>query len=320
MRKVRSDRKVIQQIQSLERERSDVRGRALCYLLDFSARHRTYHVDGIAFDLKADLPARIATSLVSWRRLPGYKVHFVQAVSRHYQRNGEVLKLTPMPIARELQRIAKGRLDIANQARELMTDLNIGWLASVGVDTQIDTVRRFERDPLGRDWIAIAVSREQQHLAPAAREEASRVFHALSSWYPPVPPHTLALFATGALGCMSQPVAMSLVDLAARSDLMWRPFVVDAIAGTAERQASGPRNDALWTRAIEQLLAWMEDALLDEKTRLNSVLFAMRRVSASKSPNRDRLLKRIAASSGSRPFSEHMGLQAELRRLRLVKR
>ncbi len=268
-------------------------------------------------------------------------VAFVAGVIVHYEQPRERQLLpTPLPLVHTLQRLAdrdvhageedadRARLAgrnalgwpkdysiiIAVAARRLMTELRIGWLGHVGKDAQIDSITRFRDDPRQHTWVAFAVHREGQHLVEEARKHAAGVFRELIT-IDRAEPHVLGTFAAGILGELTESEVTSVLDIAARSEPPWGPFVVDAVAG-----ATNPvQTNVLWTLAIERLVRWMEDVGADEKTRLNSALFAMRRVSASKAPNRDAWLQRFAASSGDRPFSTHTGLQTELRRLGLSK-
>jgi len=268
-------------------------------------------------------------------------VAFVAGVIVHYEQPRERQLLpTPLPIVHALQRLADRDVDAAEEdadrarlagrkalgwpkdysvivavaARRLMTELRIGWLGHVAKKAQLDSITRFLADPRQHTWFAFAVHREGQHLVEEARHCAAAAFRELATT-DRIEPHVLGTFAAGILGELTESEVKSVLDIAARSEPPWGPFVLDAVAG-----ATNPvQTNALWTLAIERLVRWMEDAGADEKTRLNSALFAMRRVSASKAPNRDAWLLRLAASSGDRPFSTHTGLQTELRRLGLSK-
>jgi hypothetical protein len=199
-------------------------------------------------------------------------------------------------------------------ARRLLTELRIGWLAHVAEDAQREAIQHFGAEPRRHDWLAVAIHRESQHLTPKALSQAVDVYRDLLGTTR-AEVHVLSTFATGILAGLGADEVSRIVDFASGSEVAWRPFVVDALAGAAERL----KNGSLWTRAIDRLLEWMDDMTCDDKTRLNSALFAMRRVSASRIPDREVILQRIATRSTERPFSTHADLQTELRRLRLVR-
>ncbi|WP_437780662.1 hypothetical protein [Sorangium sp. So ce1097] len=267
------------------------------------------------------------------------EIAFLSGVLAHYQRpHDHTLLPTPVPLIHALQRIASRAVRAAEEeadaalaaghnalgwpeeyaiapplaARRLMTDLRIGWVAQVGEAAQRESIERFARDPIRHGWLAFALHREGQHLGPGARALAIDVFHALSRANQ-AEAHVLGTFGTGLLEGLSDTETDLLLGLAVSAEPLWRPFVIDALAGAAERID----RDVTWTRAIEHLLALMEDSNLDSKVRLNAALFALRRASASRLSGRDALLARIAAAAAGPPFSEHLGLRREIRRLGL---
>lgn len=269
------------------------------------------------------------------------EVAFVAGMIVHYQQPREHQLLpTPMPLVHALQRLAdrpvrdaevaadKARLAGRNAlgwpkdyplmlpvtARRLMSELRIGWLGAIGIDAQIDTIERFRTEPQRYKWMAFALQREGKHLVAEARSRAAEVFRELAS-NDRVEPHVFGTFAAGILGELSDEEVATVLDIAQRSEPRWGPFVVDVVADALNPN----QKNQLWTLAIERLIMWMEDSSLDEKMRLNAALFAMRRVSASTALNRTQLHQRLAASAVGPPFSTHVGLQAELRRLGLSK-
>jgi hypothetical protein len=193
-----------------------------------------------------------------------------------------------------------------------MTELRIGWIAQLPEDAQRDSIERFARDATHHVWIAIAIQREGQHLCSGARARAAEVFRALFNTGH-VQAHVLATFGAGILEGLTNEEVDRVLDIAGRADPAWRSFVVDALAGAAERLG----DDALWTRALERLLAIMQEPQLEDKARLNAALFVLRRASASKLPARDELLGRVAALAAVPPFTDHLGLRREIRRLGL---
>ncbi|KYF79632.1 hypothetical protein BE20_44410 [Sorangium cellulosum] len=267
------------------------------------------------------------------------EIALMAGVLAHYQRpHDHTLLPTPVPLVHALQQIARRPIRPAEEdadaaliaghnalgwpedysiapplaARRLMTDLRIGWLAQIGEAAQSESIERFAKDPVRHGWLAFAVHREGQHLGPGARTLAIDVFRALSSACR-AEAYVLGTFGTGLLEGLSESETDVIVSLAMNAEPLWRPFVIDALAGAAERIERG----ATWARAIEHLLALMEDGLLDEKVRLNAALFALRRASASKIAGRDALLARIAAVATAPPFNDHLGLRREIRRLGL---
>ncbi|WP_437525468.1 hypothetical protein WME79_38575 [Sorangium sp. So ce726] len=265
------------------------------------------------------------------------EVSFIAGVLAHYGRAQEhTLLPTPVPLVHALQRIASHEVRNAEEeadralvagrnalgwpadysiasalaARQLMTELRIGWLAQVDGAAQLDSIERFATDPTHHAWVAYAIQREGQHLRPAARARAVEVFRALANTRR-APAHVLGTFGTGLLDEIIDDEAEGILDLAASADPQWRPFVVDALAGAAERLSRAE----IWVRALDCLLDMMENRQLDDKTRLNAALFALRRASASKTLGRDAMLGRIASAAAIPPFSDHLGLRREIRRL-----
>jgi hypothetical protein len=206
-----------------------------------------------------------------------------------------------------------------------MTELRIGWVADVGEDAQIYAVEDFARDPKGQAGVAFAFHREAQHLRGKARARAAEVFHDLRR-SGAADPHVLATFGVSVLRELGEAGADEILDLAGKGDPTWHPFVADALAGAAERlgqRAGWDSWQATWEKAMERLLRLMEDKhdVLDDsvraKLRLNAALFALRRASTPKVPGREAFLARIAALASEPPFSEHLGLRREVRRLGL---
>lgn len=269
------------------------------------------------------------------------EVAFLAGLIVHYQQAREPRLLpTPLPIVHALQRLAdrpvtdaevmadQARLAGQNAlgwpaeyplmlpvaARRLMSERRIGWLRAVGQEAQIDTLQRFLSDPEEFRWMAFALQREGKHLKPEAKTFAVQVFHDLAR-SDRAKPHLLGTFAAGILGELSDDGISLALDIVDRSEPPWGPFVMDAIAGALEPVTK----NNMWTLVIEKLIRCLEDVEASDKFRLNAALFAMRHISASRAPNREALLQRVAASSGVPPFSTHAGLQAEFRRLGLAK-
>lgn len=267
------------------------------------------------------------------------EIAFMAGVLAHYQRaRDHTLLPTPVPLVHWLQWLAGRPVHLAAEeadaalaagrnalgwpegypsapplaARRLMTDLRIGWLAHVRDGAQLDSIDRFARDPAHHAWLAFAIQREGQHLSSELRALAVEVFRKLGA-ASQVQPHVLATFGIGVLEGLTDQEAEQILDLAARADPSWRPFVVDALVDAAERAG----RDAIWARSIERLLALMQEPHLDDKARLNAALFALRRASASKHAGRDAALSCIAALASVPPFSDHLGLRREIRRLGL---
>ncbi|HRI71618.1 MAG TPA: hypothetical protein PK156_45610, partial [Polyangium sp.] len=269
------------------------------------------------------------------------EVAFVAGLIVHYDQPRERQFLpTPIPIVNALREIANRPVFAAEEdadrarlagrnalgwpkdhplmmpvaARRLMTDLRIAWLEHVDERAQIDMLARFQADPQQFAWVAFALHREGKHLAPNARRVAASALREFITT-DRVAPHVLGTFAAGILGELSDAETKSVLDMATRSEPPWGPFVVDAVVGA---MGTGETN-SVWTLALEQLARWMEDSNADDRTRLNAALFAVRRVSVSKSSSREAWLLRLARVCRERPFSAHTGLQAELRRLGLTK-
>jgi hypothetical protein len=288
--------------------------------------------------------------------------HFVDAVAAHYEReDGMCVKPAPIVIVNELQHIASGVDDVATSARKLLTHIRCGWIASLGATelefvpcpvvgskgilrpttnatrrdaAMADLVERFVTEPLMHQWFATAVERERDRLDAPFRVHLA---NACAKLRDVAPPHIMALIGTAIVRDMTDDVNASILELATRSEPMWRAFVVDAVARAAEHGAK----DTLWTRAVEQLLTWAEDTALADNARLNAMLFGFqrvgeRRLNAQRRAHRlrldqqpmdertatsptlcDDLLKRIANTATAPPFAKHSGIQTELRRLRL---
>lgn len=278
--------------------------------------------------------------------LDAAEIAFMSGVLAHYAGDGEEILLpTPIPIVHALQSIAKRRARAAEEdadaalaagrnalgwpidysispplaARKLMTNLKIGWIGKIGEDeqrgeeAQIDAIDRFARDPEHNQWLAFALLREGQRLGTSARTRAVTVFKCFLHDNDALPPHILGTFGAGLLDGLDDDGAHSILALASVADALWRPFVADAVAGAAERL----KRAGLWEEALEQLLALMADETLKEKPRLNATLFALQRASGSKLPGRNAFLGRVAALAANLPFSSHLGLRRELRRLGL---
>jgi hypothetical protein len=203
-------------------------------------------------------------------------------------------------------------------ARQLMTDLRIAWIAQAkvdaqsGFDPQRDAIERFARDPARHAWCAFAIEREGQHLRSEVRARAVEVFEALGS-DAHVRPHVVATLGAGLLEALTDEQAARILVFADRAEPRWRAHLADAAVGAAERAD----RDAVWAHAIEHLIALMQDTALPEKVRLDAALFAMRRASASKLPARDPSLQKIATLAAAPPFTDHLGLRREIRRLGL---
>jgi hypothetical protein len=265
---------------------------------------------------------------------------FLAGVLAHYRREHDrTLLPTPVPLIHALQAIASRSVSMAEEAadaalaagrnalgwpegyplalplaaRHLMTDLRIGWIAQVGEAAQIDSIERFAKDPGQHGWIAFAIQREGQHLGDDARARGVAVFRALSATGP-TDARVVGTFGTGLLAGLTDEEADRILVLAIQTDPLWRPFVIDALAGASERLGRA----GIWLRALDRLVALMEDMRVEDKTRLNAALFAMRRASASNLPGREALLGRLAAIAASPPFQDHLGLRREIRRLGLL--
>jgi hypothetical protein len=269
------------------------------------------------------------------------EIAFMAGVLSHYQRDPDrTLLPTPVPIVHALQRLASHPVRAAEEeadaalaakhnalewpegypispplaARRLMTDLRIDWIAQLSEAAQRDAIERFSRDPAHHAWLAFAVEREGQHLRGSARSRAVEVFRALAATEQMVvEAHVTGTFGAGILEWLTMDDADRILEITGHADPAWRPFVVDALAGAAERLG----RDALWTRALDRLVALMQEPQFDDKARLNAALFALRRASASKLSGRDALLGRIATLVAAPPFTDHLGLRREIRRLGL---
>ena len=261
----------------------------------------------------------------------------------HYRREAaERLQPTPLPLVEALRRVA-GRclsheeLELERLAgagaeteifwpapyipaplvaRWLMTDLGISWLQHVGEQAQLESLSLFENAPMRHaGWLPFAVFKEGKELPDSLTKPAASIWSALSAADDPgLPPHALALMAIGLLPLLEEHEKMRAIEIAADSDDRWLPRVLDALAGEAEHE---DRTD-LWKKALDLLLVMVEDEAVKPCLRLEAALYALRRASASRSPGRNEALGRLTRSAGRPPFSTHLGLRRELRRLGLV--
>lgn len=202
-------------------------------------------------------------------------------------------------------------------ARHVMTELNIAWMEACREAVQLETLQRFDTEPQRYAWVARAIFREGSRLTDAARERAASVLRRLLvDPAAPLGGHWLGTMAVGLLSDLSdeevQRAAQS-AQSAQNGEKSWRAFILDAIAGAAESL----ERTAVWTYAVEQLLSLMQDTSVSKQDRLNAALFALRRASASRFAGREALLGRLAQVAAAPPFSEHVGLRRELRRLGL---
>lgn len=202
-------------------------------------------------------------------------------------------------------------------ARHMMTELKIAWMEAAGEDAQIETLQRFDAAPERYEWVTRAVFREGARLTPSARSRAtSALRRLLSEPAAPLGKHLLGTMAVGLLSDLSDEDVQHAVQTengAQNTEESWTAFILDALAGAAEPLG----RSAVWTFALEQLLSLMQDAHIRPGDRLNAALFALRRASASRFEGRDFLLSRLAQAAVVPPFTEHLGLRRELRRLGL---
>jgi hypothetical protein len=201
-------------------------------------------------------------------------------------------------------------------ARHVMTELNIAWMEASPEPVQLETLRRFDAEPQRYAWVARAIFREGSRLTPAARERAtSTLRRLLDDPAAPLRGHWLGTMAAGLLSELSDDEvkrAVQSAQSAQNGEESWRAFILDAIAGAAE-----PERSTVWIYAVEQLLSLMQDTSTSKQDRLNAALFALRRASASRFAGREALLTRLAQAAAAPPFSEHLGLRRELKRLGL---
>lgn len=262
----------------------------------------------------------------------------IEHYRRGWEETGKTFLPTPLPLVRALSTIAarpvragedKAEVALAAgrnalgwpsphiaaplAARQAMTELNIAWMEASGEDVQLETLRRLDSEPQRHAWVARAVFREGSRLTPAARERATSTLRRfLGDPAAPLAGHWLGTMAAGLLSDLADGEVQSAVQRA-RNTEGWRTFILDAIAGAAEPL----ERSTVWTYAVEQLLSLMQDTNISKQDRLNAALFALRRVSASRFVGRDALLARLAQVAAAPPFSEHLGLRRELRRLGL---
>ncbi|HZF56825.1 MAG TPA: hypothetical protein VE093_49760 [Polyangiaceae bacterium] len=313
--------------------------------------------EAIAARLRALLPSRtaplsdVADALDPARFRPDFsalnpaEIALLGGALEHYRKSwentGKTFLPTPLPLARALAAIAarpvrpgEDEADTALAAgrnalgwpsphvaaplaaRHLMTELNIAWMGAAGDDAQVETLLRFDAEPRRYEWVTRAVFREGARLTPTARKQAtSTLRRLLREPAAPLGTHFLGTMTAGLLPDLSDEEVQRAVQSEnwTQNAEDWRAFILDAIAGAAEPLG----RSAVWTFALEQLLSLTQDTSASPKDRLNAALFALRRASAARFEGRDSLLSRLAQVAAAPPFTEHLGLRRELRRLGL---
>jgi hypothetical protein len=327
---------IIEQLCVLEHGKSVERGAALTALLDQWALCGWYEHEWREYEFEKSLPSHLAMSLLSWRKWEMAPAHFVDAVAAHYEReDGKCVMSTPIVIVNELQHIASGVDDVATSARKLLTYIQCGWIANLGATelefvpcpvvgfkgilrpttntarrdaATADAIARFVADPLQHQWFAFAVQQERGQLTSELRTLLAGTLKVCADT---ADPRSRAYIGTAILQDMSDEQATALVDLASKLELAWGPSVVAGIADSA-RDAS---RIIVWTRAVEQLLTWMEDKTLPDKLRVNTMMCAMQQMNRAR---RTELMVRIAIVANEHPFVNEHRLRAELRRRGLI--
>lgn len=266
--------------------------------------------------------------------LGGLLAHYRQG---GWEEPGKVLLPTPLPLVHALQRMARRPVRAAEEeaeaalaagrnalgwpaahvappitARWLMTELRIAWIEQAGEEAQLDAIERLAREPGRYEWTAWAILREGEKLSPTARARAVAVLRGFLRGQAGLSGQAAGAMAAGLLRELSEEEARAAAERASTAEEAWRPFVLDALAGAAEGL---PRGAPVWSDSIARLMDLATDTRLDTKTRLNAALFALRRASGSRMPEREEALERLAQVAGGPPFSEHAGLRRELRRL-----
>jgi hypothetical protein len=271
-------------------------------------------------------------------------VALVAGALRHYQQRGaDQPKLfpTPLPLVQALRRVASRTLNAAEleaeslfldgrntlgwpgphlapplAARWLMTNNKIAWLQHVPAEARRESLERFENDPDRHAWVALAVFFEGEQLPEPARAEAAKSWSALKD----LPFSALderanrALMAAGVLDQIEPQATLFAVKLASHAKPEFRPSALEALAAAANRA----KLPDVWREAMELLVQRVEarDAELGERQR--AALLALRRLSGSAGKERTPLLRRLVTAISAPPFLDHVNLQRELRRLKLI--
>jgi hypothetical protein len=269
---------------------------------------------------------------------------FLAGVLSHYAGDERPMLLpTPLPIVHALRRIAERPILEAEEraerthathaselgwpaphvapplaARWLMTRRRIGWIREMpekAQQAQLDTIERLAREPARYAWVTEALFHEGDALTPSASHRAIEVFRTFfqGATSAPLPERQLATMAAGLLRGLEDDEIRRVADLAMVDEPGWKPFVLDALAMAAERN----ERHAILVHVLERLLDLVENTASDDRDRLNAALFALRRLSSMRLPERAAMLERLARAAVNPPFSAHLGLRRELRRLGL---
>jgi len=282
-------------------------------------------------------------------------VAFVGAVAQHYRRQaGAYLKPTPVPVVDRLVALASRTLDPAEEAAEthlhtsdpateatdglgwghrslhvapplvarwLLSYLGVAWLHRAGEDAQRETLLRLGERPEAHEWATRAFHEEGPGLPPEVRAMGAATWRSLADAQT-LRNRWLAMLAGGLLGDrgLDEAECLRAVGQAAAPDpdlgqdeTDWRPFVLGSLAQRAE--AAGMTR--AWAEAVDRLLDLMEHTA-ETETCLNSALWALRRLARAGGPEALVRRTRFAELAADPPFSDHLGLRREMRRLRLL--
>jgi len=268
-------------------------------------------------------------------------VALVSGVWVHHGRQGRHLTPTPTPLVHALRRLAERCLRTGERdaeasfarahsnelgwtaphfappwlARWLLTEWHLPWLTRVGdrvVSECLETLETLAEDPRF-EWLAYVWRSEGHELSEAHRDRALHAWRSLVR-SPKVSPQAVASMATGLLreldACDRQNALGHLENAAAE----WRPFLWDAWVEAALRQ--GHNLTALAEQGLGGLAKLTKDRNLDRQARLNAALFLLRRAAALRGHDLGaKALEQLQQISTQPPFSDHQGLQRELRRL-----
>jgi hypothetical protein len=269
----------------------------------------------------------------------GFRIEDLALISglwAHYSRPGGRLTPTPAPLVRELrslagrtvrppERDAEESLARARSnelgwnaphiappwvARWLLTEWRLPWLAQVGDEVVSECLNAVAVDPRF-EWLTYVWSAEAAALSDAIRHRGLAAWRALSA-RPGVSPHAVASMATGLLRELEEADRETAVGTLRAAKAEWRPFLWDAWAETALQHGLAPLAEV----GLAGLRALTDAHDLDPQARLNAALLLLRRAAALRgSVSGDQLLAHLRRVSAEPPFSNHQGLQRELRRL-----
>ncbi|HFE43999.1 MAG TPA: hypothetical protein ENJ18_00705 [Nannocystis exedens] len=266
-------------------------------------------------------------------------VALVSGVWVHHNRSGRRLSPTPTPLVQALRKLAERCLRTGERdaeasfarahsnelgwtaphfappwlARWLLTEWHLPWLARVHdevVSEYLETLETLAEDPRF-EWLAYVWRSEGDELSEAQRARALHAWRSLVR-SPEVSPQAVASMATGLLRELTPSDRQGALSHLEKAASEWRPFLWDAWVEAALRHDLM----ALAEQGLAGLAELTETQDQDRQARLNAALFLLRRAAALRGHDLGtKVLEQLQQIAKEPPFSDHHGLQRELRRL-----